>query len=172
VNKTLALVSGERIHNMIHIVKGQKVLLDRDLAALYGVDTKVLNQAVRRNIERFPADFMFALSLQEFAILRSQIVTSSWGGTRLPPMAFIEQGVAMLSSVLRSPRAIQVNIEIMRTFAQLRAMVVAHHDLARKVEELERKYDGQFKVVFQTLRQIMAPPARKQGRIGFRAARS
>ena len=172
MNKTLALVPGEQIHNKIHVVRGQKVLLDRDLAALYGVDTKVLNQAVRRNIERFPADFMFALSVQELAILRSQIVTSSWGGTRRPPMAFTEQGVAMLSSVLRSPRAIQVNIEIMRAFVRLRALVVAHRDLARKLDVLERKYDGQFKVVFEALREIMAPPVVRRRKIGFRGARA
>jgi len=175
VNKTLALVPGEQIHNKIHVVRGQKVLLDHDLAALYGVDAKVLNQAVRRNIERFPADFMFQLNRGEHDSLRSQSVTLDVGRGRYSKYlsyAFTEQGVAMLSSVLRSPRAIQVNIEIMRAFASLRAMVVTHHDLARKLEVLEKKYDGQFKVVFEALHQIVAPPVAKRRKIGFRGARA
>ncbi|MBE0430695.1 MAG: ORF6N domain-containing protein [Dehalococcoidia bacterium] len=144
-------------------------MLDADLAALYGVETKVLVQAVKRNLVRFPEDFMFQLSQEEFAILRSQIVTSSdWGGRRYPPYAFTEQGVAMLSSVLRSQRAIQVNIQIMRTFIRLRQMLATHANLARKLDALERKYDAQFKQVFDAIRQLMAPPEPKRRALGFR----
>jgi hypothetical protein len=159
----------------ILLLRGTRVMLDGDLAALYGVDTKVLNQAVRRNLERFPADFMFQLTAEEHAALRSQSVTLESGRgkhAKYLPLAFTEQGVAMLSSVLRSPRAIRVNIELMRAFVRLRAMAIAHHELARKVEGLERKYDGQLKVVFQALRQIMSPAGAKQRKIGFRAGRS
>jgi len=144
-------------------------MFDADLTALYGVETKVLVQAVKRNLERFPGDFMFQLSQEEFAILRSQIVTSSdWGGRRYPPYAFTEQGVAMLSSVLRSQRAIQVNIGIMRTFIRLRKMLLSHAELARKLDALEKKYDAQFKQVFEAIRQLMAPPEPKHRPIGFR----
>lgn len=166
-----ALVPLERIEGLILLVRGQKVMLDADLAALYGVETKVLNQAVKRNIDRFPDDFMFRLSKEEFANLRSQIVTpKSWGGRRTPPYAFTEQGVAMLSSVLRSPRAVQVNIQIMRTFVKLRRILATHEHLARKLADLERKYDRQFKVVFDAIRELMTPPEpRQKRRIGFRA---
>ena len=143
-------------------------MLDRDLAELYGVETRALVQAVKRNIDRFPSDFMFQLNKDEFADLRSRIVTSSWGGRRTAPYAFTEQGVAMLSSVLRSSRAVQVNVEIMRAFVRLRRMLESHVELARKLEALERKYDRQFKVVFDAIREIMAPelpPKRRQ--IGF-----
>jgi hypothetical protein len=127
-------------------------------------------QAVKRNIERFPPDFMFQLTRQEFASLKSQFVISSWGGLRrATPYAFTEQGVAMLSSVLRSKRAVQVNVEIMRAFVTLRELLATHKDLARKLEALERKYDVQFKVVFDAIRQLMTPPAPKMKRIGFRA---
>lgn len=143
-------------------------MLDADLAELYGVPTKVLNQAVKRNKERFPPDFMFRLSREEFGILRSQAVTSSqWGGRRIPPYVFTEQGVAMLSSVLKSQRAVQVNIEIMRAFVRLREMLSSHKDLARKLEALEKKYDVQFKVVFEAIRQLMSPPEPKKRKIGF-----
>ena len=146
-------------------------MLDADLAALYGVETKALNQAVRRNIERFPDDFMFQLTSDEMENLRSQTVTSSsWGGRRTRPYAFTEQGVAMLSSVLKSPRAIQVNIEIMRAFVRLRQMVTSNADLARKLNALERKYDGQFKIVFAAIRELTEPTPKKKGRpIGFRS---
>jgi len=149
------------------MIRGHKVILDSVLAGMYGVETKVLLQAVKRNRNRFPADFMFQLSKKEFEILRSQIVTSSWGGRRYPPYAFTEQGVAMLSSVLRSPRAIQVNIEIMRAFVRLRRMLSAHRDLARILDELEKKYDEQFAVVFEAIRQLMTPPSRETRKIGF-----
>lgn len=150
-------------------------MLDWDLAALYGVATKVLVQAVRRNLSRFPPDFMFQLTPQELGILRSQFVTSSlkrqWGGRRYSPYAFTEQGVAMLSSVLRSKRAIQVNVEIMRAFVRLRQVLVSHAALARKLNALERKYDAQFKVVFDAIRELMASPVRRRRRIGFRPDR-
>jgi hypothetical protein len=147
--------------------------LDQDLAAMYGVETKVLVQAVKRNINRFPEDFMFQLNKDEFNILRSQIVTSSWGGRRTPPYAFTEQGVAMLSGVLRSKRAVLVNIEIMRTFVKLRKILATHDELARKLTSLERKYDKQFKLVFDAIREIMAPKdPPKQHQIGFHSSKT
>lgn len=143
-------------------------MLGADLAALYEVETKALIQAVKRNIDRFPDDFMFQLTKQEVSNLKSQIVTSSWGGRRYPPYAFTEQGVAMLSSVLRSKRAIRVNVEIMRVFVRIREMLAGHEDLARKLVALERKYDTQFKVVFDAIRELMKPPEpRKKRSIGF-----
>jgi hypothetical protein len=146
------------------------VLLDSDLAELYGVETRVLNQAVARNRARFPEDFMFQLSPEEFGDLKSQFVTSSWGGRRTAPYAFTEQGVAMLSSVLHSKRAIAVNIEIMRAFVRLRELLSGHAELARRLDELEKKYDAQFRVVFDAIRQLMAPPATPpRRRIGFHA---
>jgi hypothetical protein len=167
----VALISSDTLTGSILVIRGHKVMLDADLAALYGVETKALNQAVRRNIERFPDDFMFQLSSDEMENLRSQTVTaSSWGGRRTRPYAFTEQGVAMLSSVLKSPRAIQVNIEIMRAFVRLRQMVTSNADLARKLNALERKYDGQFKIVFAAIRELTEPTPKKKGRpIGFRS---
>ncbi len=163
-----AFISLERIEHVIYLIRGQKVILDRDLASLYGVPTKTLKQAVNRNLKRFPDDFMFVLDNKELAILRSQIVTSrSWGGERYAPMAFTEQGVAMLSSVLKSGRAIEVNIAIMRTFVKLRRMLEAHESLARKLAEIEKKYDEQFRVVFEVLNELMAPPEPKRKQIGF-----
>jgi phage regulator Rha-like protein len=163
------LVPIERIEQAILLIRGHKVMLDADLAVLYGVQTKVLVQAVKRNLARFPEDFMFQLTKEEFDDLRSQSVTSSsWGGRRYPPYAFTEQGVAMLSSVLHSERAVQVNIQIMRTFVKLRRLLATHEDLARKLDALERKYDRQFKVVFDAIRELMNPPAPKpRRRIGF-----
>ncbi|HJW09314.1 MAG TPA: ORF6N domain-containing protein [Holophagaceae bacterium] len=165
----------ERILRSILVLRGEKVMLDSDLAALYGVETKALLQAVKRNPDRFPSDFMFQLSEDEWALLRSQIVTSkgegdSRGGRRYAPYAFTEQGVAMLSSVLRSKRAVQVNIEIMRAFVQLKRMLATHADLARKIESLEQKYDKQFRGVFDAIRELMAPQtAVKKQPIGFKA---
>ena len=160
----------ELIERCILLMRGEKVMLDADIAALYGVDTRVLVQAVKRNLDRFPADFMFQLNDGEFQHLRSQNVTSSsWGGRRYSPYAFTEQGVAMLSSVLRSDRAVRVNIEIMRAFVRLRRMLASHADLARKLDRLEKKYDRQFKVVFDAIRALMTPsPATKKKPIGFR----
>lgn len=159
----------ERVERRILMLRRQKVMLDADLAELYGVPTKVLNQAVKRNIVRFPQDFMFRLTPDESRILRSQFVTSKEGrgGRRYNPLAFTEQGVAMLSSVLKSERAILVNIAIMRTFVKLREMLASHRDLAKKLEEMERKYDAQFKVVFDALRELMRPIAKPRRRIGF-----
>jgi len=166
-----SLIPTERIERVILLIRRQKVLLDNDLASPYGVETKKLIQAVKRNIGRFPEDFMFQLNGEEFDILRSQSVTSSsWGGCRHAPYAFTEQGVALLSRVLRSPRAVAVNIEIMRAFVRLRQMLFSHAELARKVDSLEKEYDSQFKVVFDALRQLMQPPPEKPKRpIGFHA---
>ena len=149
------------IEALILVLRGQKVMLDTDLAALYQVETKALNQAARRNIERLPEDFMFQLTADEAARLRSQSVTLKTGRGRhrkYLPYAFTEQGVAMLSSVLHSKRAIRVNVEIMRTFVRLRQMLGANADLARKLAALEKKYDAQFKVVFDAIRELMTPP--------------
>jgi hypothetical protein len=162
------MIPTEYITQAIQAIRGQKVLLDADLAALYGVETKVLLQAVRRNQERFPDDFMFQLTDEEFDDLRSQSVTSSWGGRRYRPYAFTEQGVAMLSSVLRSPQAIAVNIEIMRAFVRLRELLASHQVLAKRLEELEAKTDSRFKQVFEAIRQLMLPPdPPKKRQIGF-----
>ncbi|MBU4057266.1 ORF6N domain-containing protein [Patescibacteria group bacterium] len=141
----------EIIESKILLIRGQKVMLDRDLAVLYGVETKVLNQAVRRNIKRFPEDFMFRLAKEEFEILRSQFVTSSWGGQRYAPYAFTEQGVAMLSSVLNSKKAIEVNVIIMRTFVNIRKFVSSYEGLAMKIAEIEKKYDKKIGKIFTVL---------------------
>ena len=159
----------ERIANKTFFIRDKKVMIDRDLAELYGVETKVLKQAVRRNIKRFPNDFMFELTRDEFENLRSQIVTSSWGGARYSPMAFTEQGVAMLSTVLKSDRAIQVNIQIMRAFTQLRQMLSTHKDLKRKIESMEKKYDQQFQVVFEAIKQLLTEEGKPKKKIGFTA---
>lgn len=159
----------EKIKRRVLLMCGHKVMLSTDLADLYAVEPRVLMQAVKRNRERFPADFMFQLTEQEFDRLKSQIVISSWGGLRRAyPYAFTEQGVAMLSSVLRSKRAIQVNIAIMRAFVQLREMIASNKGLARRLNELEKKYDGQFRVVFEAIRELMAEPEPKSRRIGFK----
>ncbi len=163
------LVISERIEKRILLLRGQRVMLSMDLAELYGVEPRVLVQAVKRNNERFPGDFMFQLNLQEVRNLKSQIVISSWGGRRFTPLAFTEQGVAMLSSVLRSNRAVRVNIEIMRAFVRLRELISSNKDLAKRLDELEKKYDAQFKTVFDAIRQLMTPPEPKPRRIGFRA---
>jgi ORF6N domain len=158
------------IEKRIFILRGERIMLSFDLAALYGIEPKVLVQAVKRNIDRFPEDFMFQLSAEEFHDLKSQIVTSSWGGIRRArPYAFTEQGVAMLSSVLHSTRAVQVNVAIMRAFVRLRKMLVGHEELTRKVNELEKKYDTQFKVVFDAIRNLMKPVPIQPKQIGFRA---
>jgi hypothetical protein len=157
----------ERITEKIFHIRGMHVMLDRDLAMLYQVETKALKQAVKRNIERFPDDFMFELSSVEFDNLRSQFVTSSWGGTRYAPMAFTEQGVAMLSSVLRSKCAIQVNIQIMRAFTQLRRMLDGYKELKRKIEAMEQKYDENFQVVFEAIKQLLEVESQPKRKIGF-----
>lgn len=164
------LIAVGHIESRILLIRGQKVLLDEDLAKLYGIETRTLVQAVRRNMDRFPEDFMFQLTKDDREILRSQTVTSniSRGGRRYQPYAFTEQGVAMLSSVLRSQRAVLVNVEIMRTFVRLRQLLSSHAELAHKLETLEKRYDTQFKVVFDAIRELMTPPEpKKKHRIGF-----
>lgn len=159
-------------HRSIVYVRRQRVMLDAHLAVLYGVPTKALVQAVQRNKSRFPPDFMFRLTLEEAANLRSQFVTSSsgraWGGRRTPPYAFTEQGVAMLSSVLRSRRAIDVNIAVMRAFVRLRQLMLSNEELARRLSALEKKYDRRFRVVFDAIRHLMSVPAASRPSIGFR----
>ena len=167
-----AVVSYGAIERRILLIRGQKVLLDRDLAALYGTPVKALKQAVRRNMERFPDDFMFVLSEEEFARWRSQFVTSISDrmGLRYAPMAFTEYGVAMLSSVLKSPQAILANIRIMRAFGHIREALETHRALARKLEELETKvgtHDEELKLIFEALKQLMAAPEKKKRPIGF-----
>jgi hypothetical protein len=166
------LVKTENIAPMIYWIRGEKIILDRDLAVLYQVETRVLKQAVRRNIERFPEDFMFELTADEITVMVSQTVIPSkgvFGGAS--PMAFTEQGVAMLSSVLRSSRAVEVNIAIMRTFVQLRRLMDSNQDLAKRIQDLEKKYDEQFDMVFQAIKQLLAEDnARKskpKGKLGF-----
>ena len=189
--KPISSVSQEPLERRIFLIRGMRVMLDSDLANIYGVSTKALNQAVKRNKDRFPVDFIFQLTAGErqevvtncdhlqglkstvpvAKVLRSQFVTSSWGGRRYLPYVFTELGVAMLSSVLNSDRAIEVNIQIMRVFAKLREMMATHKDLRLKIEELEKKYDYQFKSVFDCLRQMMAVPDQagpyKRSKIGF-----
>jgi hypothetical protein len=167
---TLAIVSTRMIERRILFIRKEKVLLDSDLAELYGVETKVLNQAVARNINRFPDDFMFRLNKDEATSLRSQFVTldqSRGKHSKYLPQVFTEQGVAMLSSVLRSPRAVAVNIEIMRAFVKLRELLSLNADLSKKLEALEEKYDGQFRIVFDAIRQLMMPPEKPKRKIGF-----
>jgi phage regulator Rha-like protein len=176
-SKDRSLIPVERIERSILLIRGQKVMLDRDLAHLYGVATKVLNQAVKRHKDRFPEDFMFQLTMEEAKIwwtevrggsLRSQIVTLKRGQhIKYRPYAFTKHGILMLSSVLSSERAVQVNIQIMRTFVRLRRIIASHADLARKLDELEKRYDAQFKVVFEAIRELMKPPETKKRPIGF-----
>lgn len=164
-----SLIPVERVERAILFLRGRNVIIDADLASLYEVETKALLRAVKRNIERFPPDFMFQLTRREFARLRCQFGTSkSRGGRRYRPCAFTEQGVAMLSSVLRNPRAVAVNIEIMRAFVNLRQLLGSNVELAKRLEALERKYDGQFHEVFQAIRELMAAPKRPLRTIGFR----
>jgi hypothetical protein len=166
-----APITTETIAQRILVVRGLKVMLDSDLASLYEVETFNFNKAVKRNAARFPSDFMFQLTSEEHRILifQSGISNSRHGGRRHNPFVFTEQGVAMLSSVLRSQRAVQVNIEIMRTFVRLREILSTHKDLARKLADLESKYDRQFKIVFDAIRRLMAEPEPKHRPIGFTA---
>ncbi|NDA26521.1 MAG: ORF6N domain-containing protein [Verrucomicrobia bacterium] len=164
IQKGVAALAG-----LVRWVRGERVMLDADLAALYGVETRALNRAVRRNARRFPSDFMFLIANEELVNLMCQIGTSSlgWGGRRKPVMAFTEQGVAMLSSVLRSDRAADVNIAIMRTFVQLRKLMDSNRELARKISEMEKRYDEQFRTVFQAIQQLIAEEEEPRRRIGF-----
>jgi phage regulator Rha-like protein len=164
------LILLEKITRKIFIIRGHKVMLDRDLAELYGVETKRLKEQVRRNISRFPEDFMFVLTNQEVRSLRSQIATSSWGGTRYIPMAFTEQGVAMLSSVLKSKRAIEVNIAIMRAFVKMREIMAANKEFSEKLKIIEKhlaEHDDQFRVVFEAIKQLLKEDEKPKKRIGF-----
>jgi len=172
MSKDRSLIPLERIERSILMIRGQKVMLDRDLAQLYGVETRALNQAVRRNIDRFPEDFMFRLTREEIMRISQFVISSGHPGVETLKfsknvMAFTEHGVAMLSSVLNSPRAVQVNIQIMRTFAKLREIISLNKDLARRLDELEKKYDVQFKIVFDAIRELMKPPETKKRPIGF-----
>ena len=165
-----ALVPVERIAHSILILRGQRVIIDRDLAAIYGVSTGRLNEAVKRNAERFPEDFMFRLTRAEAERSRSQIAILKPGRgkhRKYLPYVFTEQGVAMLSGILNSDRAIHVNIEIMRAFVRIRKLLASNKELSKRLDELEMKYDGQFKVVFDAIRQLMTPPPPKQRKIGF-----
>jgi hypothetical protein len=165
----MEVVPRQLIENKILIARGKKVMLDRDLAMLYGVETRTLNQAVKRNMKRFPEDFMFQLTTDEMKIWKSQIVISDKEkmGLRRRPYAFTENGVAMLSSVLNSDRAITVNIQIMRTFTKLREMLSTHKKLQQKIEEIEKKYDRQFKIVFDAIKELIGSPQKQRKRIGF-----
>ncbi len=169
--KPLSVIPQEVIENKILLVRGKRVMLDKDLAILYGVTTGNLNKAVQRNIDRFPDDFMLQLTDEEFKNLIFHFGTSSWGGVRKLPYAFTENGVAMLSSVLNSKRAIDVNIQIMRTFTRLREMLLSHKDLQRKIEVMEKQYDQQFKVIFDAIKQLLEPEKKPRKRIGFLADR-
>jgi phage regulator Rha-like protein len=164
------MIPVELIESKILLIRGQKALPDKDLAVLYGVETFNLNKAIKRNIDRFPNDFMFQLSKEEFSNLIFQNGISSWGGTRKLPYAFTEQGVAMLSSVLRSKRAVQVNIQIMRTFVKLREIISTHKELAQKLRELELKietHDENITAIFEAINQLLAPEEKPKRKIGF-----
>jgi hypothetical protein len=173
-NKQTAIIPDEQVISKIYLVREQKVMLDRDLAGLYQVETRTLNQAVRRNIDRFPKDFMFQLTRQEFENLKSQIVTSSWGGVRKLPFAFTEQGVAMLSGVLNSPIAIKVHIQIIRVFAKMKSLILTHKDILLQLEKLEKKFevhDEQIQLIFEYLKELLNPPQPVRNPIGFRTKR-
>jgi len=162
------LISAEVIAAKILIIRGKRIMLDSDLAVLYGVKTGRLNEQVTRNIKRFPEDFMFQLTKEEVLNLKSHFATSSWGGVRKLPRVFTQEGVAMLSGVLNSERAVMVNIQIMRAFTQLRRMLLTNVDLRRKIEEIEKKYDKQFAIVFQAIKQLLdPPPLKRKPPIGF-----
>jgi len=163
------LIPVEQIASKIYLIRNTKVMLDRDLAELYGVENKALNQAVKRNIKRFPEDFMFQLTYQEFTDLKSQFVTSSWGGIRKMPHAFTEQGVAMLSGILNSDRAIAVNIQIMRTFTKLRKVLLDNEDLRKELFELKQISEERFRIVFETLDQLLTKESRPKKKIGYTA---
>jgi len=162
-----AIIVARPIERKIHIIRGQKVILSSDLATLYRVEPRALVQAVKRNIKRFPRDFMFQLTASKARNLKSQSVISSWGGQRSTPFAFTEQGVAMLSSVLRSERAIKANIAIMRAFVRLRQMLVTHEELRQKIEQMEKRYDAKFHIVFATIKQMLETPLKPKRAIGF-----
>jgi hypothetical protein len=169
MKQQLSLITQEKIAQRIFLIRDKKVMLDRDLAFLYGVETKALNQAVKRNIKRFPEDFMFQLTNEELNNWKSQFVTSNADrkGLRKRPHAFTEYGILMLSSILNSDMAIDVNIQIMRTFTKLRELMLVHKDLRIKIEEMERKYDTQFRIVFKAIKRLIDPPQKRKIPIGF-----
>jgi len=169
MKEEISIIPSGTIESKIMLICGQKVMLDGDLADLYEVETGALNRQVKRNIERFPEDFMFQLTSDEVTNLKCQfgISSSGHGGRRKPTSAFTEQGVAMLSSVLRSRRAAQVNVEIMRAFVRIRQWLASNAELARKLADLEKKYDSQFKIVFDTIRELMKPPSPQRKQIGL-----
>jgi hypothetical protein len=167
-NKSRAVVPAF-ISQKIYFLRGQRVMLSPDLARLYGVEVRALAQAVQRNRERFPDDFLFQLTDEEYKNLKSQFVTSSWGGARHTPYAFTEQGVAMLSSVLRGKRAVQVNIAIMRTFVRLREMLATNQKLRRKIQELEKKYDAKFRIIIAAIEGMLEEEEKPKTGIGFHA---
>ena len=167
--KAINKSSPELIEQRILLLRGKRVMLDSHLAELYGVSTKQLNRQVRRNIERFPDDFMFQLNADEYEILRCQFGTSSYGGRRYLPLVFTDYGILMLSSVLNSDQAVQANIQIMRVFVRLREMIKTHKDLWKKIQEMEQKYDQQFKSVFDTFRQLLIQEEKPKRRMGFHA---
>jgi hypothetical protein len=167
MDRQVSLVPMDHIERAIILVRGEKVMLDSELAEIYGVETKVLNQAVKRNASRFPSDFMFQLTKDELENLKSQIVTSSWGGVRKLPHAFTEHGALMLANVLNSDRAAQTSVMVVRAFVKLRQMLASNAELARKLEAMEKKYDTQFKVVFDAIRQLMSPAGKPKREIGF-----
>jgi len=173
--KNQILIDEETLVSKIFVIRSKKIMLDRDLANLYGVETRTLNQSVKRNIERFPEDFMFQLTKPEFENWKSQIVISKKErmGLRKIPLAFTEQGVSMLSSVLNSKKAIQVNIQIMRVFTRFRQMLTVHSDLKRKIDSMEKKYDGQFKIVFSAIKKLLEEPKKtKRKEMGFHVIKS
>lgn len=159
----------ENITGLIYLIRGQRVMLDRDIAELYGVETKRLKEQVKRNIERFPEDFMFELSPREYGNLRSHFATSSWGGTRYIPMAFTEHGILMISSVLKNDKAIQVNIQIMRAFMKMRQFIFDNAELRKQIDELKADTDGKFRIVFETLDQLLFIENKPKKKIGFMA---
>jgi hypothetical protein len=164
------LIPIERIEQKIYVIRGERVMLDSDLAKIYGVTTKVFNQAVKRNLKRFPEDFMFQLTAEEFENLRSQIVTSSlsnYGGRRYLPSVFTEHGALMAANILSSDRAVEASVQVVRAFVKLRQMLASNAELAKKVEALERKYDANFKIVFDAIRKLMVPPNKPKQAIGF-----
>lgn len=167
-NKSTSPVPAKCITGNILLIRGQRVMLDEDLATIYGVTTKRLNEQVRRNKDRFPEDFMFPLTREEFAVLRSQFATSRWGGRRYPPNAFTEHGAIMLASVLKSPIAIEASIQVVRAFVRLRELLASNKELDRKLTELERKYDKKFQIVFDAIRQLMEPVIKPKSKIGFK----
>jgi hypothetical protein len=163
--KPTALIPQERIENKIYLIQGKKVMLDRDLAELYGVKTEHLKRQVRRNLDRFPEDFLLILTKEETANLTCQNGRSSWGGARVLPFAFTEHGILMLSSVLKSSRAVQVNIQIMRAFVKLREFMISHKELARKIDDLERKYkehDHRITLIFQAIKELLEKPVESE----------